>query len=161
PWKIPDPNTGELRRIQAQDIAILFRKRNYGRVDLTRECVRALEARGLPHLLAASRSFHRREEVETLRRALTVIEGPGDELSMFAALKGSLFAIEDQMLLRYRTSHGRLHPFHLPDNADPDFLPVIDALKILGDLHRTRNRRPFAETIHALLEFTRAHAGFF
>ena len=48
---------------------------------------------GLPHLLVGSKSFHQREEVETLRAALAAIEWPDDELSVFATLKGSLFAI--------------------------------------------------------------------
>ena len=68
----------------------------------------------MPHLLAGSKSFHRREEVETLRAGLAAIEWPDDELSVFATLKGSLFAIPDEILLRYRHEHGRLHPFHKP-----------------------------------------------
>ena len=59
----------------------------------------------MPHLVAGSKSFHHREEVETLRTALTAIEWPDDELSVFATLKGSLFAIADEMLLRYRHQH--------------------------------------------------------
>src|ERR1035438_5140244 len=66
-WMITASGWGYRER----DIAVLFRKRNYGKIDLTREVVRALEARGVPHLLAGSKSFHRREEVETLRAALT------------------------------------------------------------------------------------------
>jgi ATP-dependent helicase/nuclease subunit A len=160
-WKIADAESGEARPVQPQDIALLFRKRNYGKIDLTRECVRALEARGIPHLLAASRSFHKREEVETVRTALTAIEWPDDELSIFATLKGSLFAIEDQILLRYHATHGRFHPFHLPEQCDPELRDVVDALQVLATLHRERNRRPLADTVNALLEATRAHAGFF
>ena len=37
---------------------------------------------------------------------------------------------------------------------------VVEALAILRELHRKRNRRPIAETISALLATTRAHAGF-
>ncbi|HLL21031.1 MAG TPA: 3'-5' exonuclease, partial [Kofleriaceae bacterium] len=36
---------------------------------------------------------------------------------------------------------------------------VAAALKILGELHRTRNRRPIADTLTRLLAATRAHAG--
>ena len=50
-----------------RDIAVLFRRATQAGSDLTREYARALEARGVPHLLAGSKSFHRREEVETLR----------------------------------------------------------------------------------------------
>ncbi len=86
--------------------AILFRRfTNCGR-DITRDYVRALEAREIPHLLVGSKSFHSREEVETLRAALTAIEWPEDELSVFATLKGSLFAIPDTSLLRFRHETG-------------------------------------------------------
>ncbi|HML15639.1 MAG TPA: UvrD-helicase domain-containing protein [Bryobacteraceae bacterium] len=145
---------------RARDIAVLFRRRTQAGADLTRDYVRALEARGVTHLVAGSKSFHHREEVETLRTALTAIEWPDDELSVFATLKGSLFAIDDEILLRYRHEHSRLDPFHVPENPDAAFAPVADALAILKDLHRRRNRQPFASTVNALIEATRAHAGF-
>ena len=99
--------------------------------------------------------------METLRAALNAIEWPDDELSVFAALKGSLFAIPDNLLLRFRHEIGRLHPFQrLPEPLPEDFKPLADALRLLADLHRGRNRRPIADTVNALLEATRAHAGF-
>jgi ATP-dependent helicase/nuclease subunit A len=148
--------------IGERDIAVLFRKRSYGKIDLTREVVRALEARGVPHLLAGSKSFHRREEVETLRAALTAIEWPDDELNVFATLKGSLFAIPDEALLLYRQARGRLYPLrHTGQPQEPSAFPDIDeALELLAKLHRGRNYRPFAATVNELLEATRAHAGF-
>jgi ATP-dependent helicase/nuclease subunit A len=151
-WLVQESEWG----FKARDIAILFRRRTQGGQDLTREYARALEARGVDHLLAGSKSFHHREEVETVRAALTAIEWPEDELSVFATLKGSLFAIPDEMLLVHKHKRGRLHPFHV-EGAEP---PVADALTLLAELHRTRNSRPFAATVHALLEATRAHAGF-
>ncbi len=156
-WLVNDSQWG----FRARDVAVLFRRRTQAGSDLTREYARALEARGLPHLLAGSKSFHRREEVETLRAGLAAIEWPDDELSVFATLKGSLFAIRDEVLLRYRHERGRLHPFHkFETSPDPDFVQVEEALALLGELHRARNRRPFAATVNALLEATRAHAGF-
>jgi ATP-dependent exoDNAse (exonuclease V) beta subunit len=144
-----------------RDVAVLFRRRTQAGNDLTREYARALEARGISHLVAGSKSFHRREEVETLRVALTAVEWPDDELSVFATLKGSLFAIPDEVLLRYRHKHGRLHPFHKPEaQTEVVFGPVLEALTLLGELHRARNHRPFAATVNALVEATRAHAGF-
>ena len=86
-WLVQESGWG----FKARDIAILFRRRTQGGQDLTREYARALEARNVDHLLAGSKSFHHREEVETLRAALTAIEWPDDELSVFATLKGSLF----------------------------------------------------------------------
>lgn len=141
---------------QSRDIAVLFRRRTQAGQDLTREYARALEARGVEHLLAGSKSFHRREEVETMRVALTAIEWPEDELSVFATLKGSLFAIPDETLLVHKKTVGRLHPF-FRDAAAP---VIAEALQILADLHRQRNQRAFAATVNALLDATRAHAGF-
>ncbi|HVO98314.1 MAG TPA: UvrD-helicase domain-containing protein [Bryobacteraceae bacterium] len=157
-WLVNDSCWG----FRARDVAVLFRRRTQGGNDLTRDYARALEARDIPHLLAGSKSFHRREEVETLRAGLAAIEWPDDELNVFATLKGSLFAVRDEVLLRYRHEHGRLKPlFARPSKpADEDFAPVEEALLLLGELHRARNRRPFAATVNALLEATRAHAGF-
>lgn len=151
-WMVQDSGWG----YQARDIAVLFRRRTQAGQDLTREYARALEARGIEHLLAGSKSFHRREEVETMRVALTAIEWPEDELSVFATLKGSLFAIPDEALLLHKKTVGRLHPFFREGAASP----IAEALEILAELHRLRNHRPFATTVNALLEATRAHAGF-
>lgn len=151
-WLVQESGWGYRER----DITVLFRRRTQGGQDLTREYARALEARGVQHLLAGSKSFHHREEVETLRAALTAIEWPEDELSVFATLKGSLFAIPDETLLLHKHRSKRLHPFR---SEGPD--PIIaEALTLLADLHRERNRRPFAATVNSLLEATRAHAGF-
>jgi len=158
-WKVRDLESPvECVPITAKHICILFRRfTNFGK-DITRDYVRSLEAREIPHLLVGSKSFHSREEVETLRTALTAIEWPEDELSVFATLKGSLFAIPDDMLLRFRHEVGRLHPFQtVPEGA---FGTVAEALRLLADLHRRRNIRPIADTVSALLEATRAHAGF-
>jgi len=147
--------------VAARHVCLLFRRfSNWGR-DITRDYVRALEARGVPHLLVGGKSFHDREEVETLRAALTAIEWPDDELATFATLRGSLFALGDERLLCWRTAHGRLHPFRLPAEPVAEALaPVATALRELADLHRARNRRPIADTIARLLDATRAHAAF-
>ena len=161
-WKVRDPeDPSKLVPVTPKQICILFRRfTNYGR-DITRDYVKDLEAREIPHLLVGSKSFHSREEVETLRAALTAIEWPEDELSIFAALRGSLFAIPDSVLLRFRHEFHRLHPFRaLPENLEDDFQMVADALRLLAGLHRERNRRPIADTVNSLLEATRAHAGF-
>jgi ATP-dependent helicase/nuclease subunit A len=160
-WRVRDSeDPAKLVPLREKHICLLFRRfTNYGR-DITRDYVRGLEARDIPHLLVGSKSFHSREEVETLRAALTAIEWPEDELSVFAALKGSLFAIPDNLLLRFHHEVRRLHPFRSPENLDPEFQPITDALQLLADLHRGRNRRPIADTVNALLEATRAHAGF-
>ncbi|MEJ7607122.1 MAG: 3'-5' exonuclease [Bryobacteraceae bacterium] len=112
-------------------------------------------------MLVGSKSFHRREEVGTIRAGLRAIEWPDDELSVFAVLHGSLFAIPDNALLKYKDQFKSFHPFRtLPDDLDQEFWPIREALQLLAGLHRQRNAAPVADTINRLLEGARAHAGF-
>ncbi|HYP15077.1 MAG TPA: UvrD-helicase domain-containing protein, partial [Bryobacteraceae bacterium] len=158
-WKVRE--NGDLVPIASRHICILFRRFLQYREDITRPYVKGLETRGIPHLLVGSRTFHHREEIEAVRTALTAIEWPEDELAVFAALKGSLFAISDELLFRFRIeTGGALHPFRKLGETAGEFDCIRDALRLLGSLHRERNRRPVADTINALLEHVRAHAGF-
>lgn len=147
--------------VAPRHICLLFRRFvTWGR-DVTVPYVRALEARGVPHVLVGGRSLHQREEVETVRMALTAIEWPDDDLAVFATLKRGLFALPDDLLLRYREAAGTLSPFRRrPDDLPDDLAPVADVLELLVRLHRRRNRRPVAATVHELLRVTRAHAAF-
>jgi ATP-dependent exoDNAse (exonuclease V) beta subunit len=147
--------------IEPRHVCILFRRFLQFGQDVTRPYVEALEARGVPHLLVGGKSFHDREEVETIRAALAAIEWPDDELSVFATLRGALFAIDDETLLEYRHLHKKgFHPFWVPDEVTPELRPVTDALRLLRRLHGGRNYRPVADTITQLLNATRAHVGF-
>jgi ATP-dependent exoDNAse (exonuclease V) beta subunit len=150
--------------VQARHICLLFRRFVSYDEDVTRSYVQALEARGIPHLLVGGRTFHNRAEVETLRAALAAIEWPDDELSVFATLRGPLFAIGDEDLLEYRhrfkeRNGGHLHPFRIPEELD-SASPIASALNLLQTLHRSRNHIPVASTISQLLDTTRAHVGF-
>ena len=168
-WTIEGAD-GSQEPIRARHVCLLFRRfKSFGE-DITRSYVRALEARRMPHVLVGGRSFHEREEVEALRNALAAIEWPGDELSVFATLRGPFFALGDDAILAYRhelaggEGLARLHAARRPADDELAALSepareVADALAILRDLHRLRNRRPIAETISALLAALRAHAG--
>jgi ATP-dependent exoDNAse (exonuclease V) beta subunit len=160
-WTVTERRNPDARvPLEARHICILFRRFVSFGEDVTRPYVEALEARGVPHLLVGGRTFHNREEIETLRAALMAVEWPDDQLSVFATLRGALFAIADGDLLEYHHLAGRFHPFRVPE-ALPDRLYAIrDALALLATLHRHRNRRPVADTIAALLDQTRAHVGF-
>ena len=159
--------------VRPQHIAVLFRRFTSYTDDMTRPYISAIEARGIPHLLVGGKTFHGREEVETIRAALAAVEWPDDELSLFATLKGSLFAIDDDLLLEYRDRYGAFHPYRvareLGGNSGVELvlagaptahlMPIADALRVLQDLHRRRNYRPVADSIARLLAATRAHVG--
>jgi ATP-dependent exoDNAse (exonuclease V) beta subunit len=90
-------------------------------------------------------------------------------LSVFATLRGSLFAIEDQLLFEYHQRFGRISPFRIPpelratanrDESHARLAPIVDALMLIQQLHQRRNDVPMTATIGRLLEETRAHAGF-
>jgi ATP-dependent exoDNAse (exonuclease V) beta subunit len=147
--------------VSARHVCLLFRRFTSWGSDVTSAYVEALEARGIPHLLVGGRSFHLREEVESLRTALAAIEWPDDELSVYATLKGPLFAIGDEELIEYRQRHRRLHPYRPPrEDVAGNLKPIADALALLRSLHGLRNYRPVEETVNRLLTATRAHAAF-
>ena len=58
----------------------------------------------IPHVLVGGKAFHEREEVEAIRAALAAIEWPDDELSVFATLRGPLFADRRRGAARMDTS---------------------------------------------------------
>ncbi len=170
-WQVQDPETKEHRPVESSDVCVLFRRFLSWGDDVTRDYTRALEARGIDHLLLGQRTFHQREEVETVRAALTAIEWPDDQLAVFATLRGSLLAFPDDQLLRLRSAIGGFTParwrHHLArvEAGEERELPadlgeVGEALLLIDDLHRRRNRRAVVETVQELLERTRAHAGF-
>jgi len=176
-WTVGERGADDIERqvaIRPQHVAILFRRFVSFGEDITRRYIDAIEARAIPHLLVGGKSFHGREEVETIRAALAAIEWPDDELSVFATLKGSLFAIDDAHLLEFHHRFRVFHPYRVPKElggnsghelaltAEPTshLMPIAEALRLLQDLHRRRNYRPVADTIGRLLAQTRAHVGF-
>ncbi len=160
-WRVTERGGSSPVPVAPRHVCILFRRFRSFRTDVTRGYVRALEVRGVPHVLVGGRSFHAREEVLAIRNALCAIEWPEDELRVFATLRGPLFALGDDALLAFRHEWKRLHPLR---RFDPAALPspqreVAEALGVLARLHLGRNRRPVAETIGRLLAAVRAHAG--
>ncbi len=100
-WTIEE--NGARVRIEPRHVCLLFRRFVSFGEDVTRPYVRALEQRRVAHVLVGGRSFYKREEVVALKNALAAIEWPDDELSVFATLRGPLFALADDTLLLYRT----------------------------------------------------------
>ncbi|TMA29802.1 MAG: ATP-dependent deoxyribonuclease subunit A [Deltaproteobacteria bacterium] len=156
-WTVSERDKPAPVPVEARHVCLLFKRYRGWDSDLTRDYVRALEARRIPHVLVGGRSYHAREEVQALRTAALAIEWPDDELSVFAALRGPLFALGDDALLLFRERHGKLHPLRKLEGLGPP--DVVEALAVLGKLHLRRNRRPIAETLSLLLKETRAHAG--
>ena len=160
-WKVTARAGAEPEPVKPEHICLLTRRLVSGSGDITRPYVAELEARGIPHLLVGGRSFHTREEVEMMRVALGAVERPDDALRVYATLHGPLFGIPDDVLLRCRVAWKTLHPLEAEPRAAAtgEEKTVADALLLLAELHRERNKQPAGATVHALLTRTRAHAG--
>ncbi len=165
--EVPDPDRPGQRvrsRIRPRDVCLLFRRFLSWNRDTSREYVRGLEAVGIPHLLLGARSFHEREEVEALRSALKAVEWPDDDLSVYATLRGGLFAFDDELLLRFKARYGGWHPSRAPrrarENGEPpeEFRSLVEVLDFLAELHRRRNYRPIVRTVQEVLARPRAQA---
>jgi ATP-dependent helicase/nuclease subunit A len=161
-WTVTETgNPNERVPIAARHVCLLFRRFQDFGGDVTRAYVQALEARRILHMVVGGKSFHTREEVEALRTALTAIEYPDDQLSVYATLRGSFFALTDESLFTYRHQFRRIHPMRLPRDPVPTELePVVKGLTLLAALHRRRNSRQVSDTIAELMDATRAHAAF-
>jgi len=166
--EVPDPERpGQRMRspVRPRDVCLLFRRFLSWNRDTSREYVRGLEAVGIPHLLLGARSFHEREEVEAMRSALKAVEWPDDDLSVYATLRGGLFAFDDETLLRFKGRYGGWHPYRAPRRArgddgepPPEFASLVEVLDFLAELHRRRNYRPIVGTVQEVLARPRAQA---
>lgn len=162
-WTVRDPNDPARRvPIAPRHVCVLFKRYMSFGSDVTAPYVRSLEARSIPHVLVGSRSFFQREEVEALRAALASIEWPEDELSAFAALRGALFGVPDDLLLLWKKEMRSFAPLDLSDSTEvaEELSPIAGALRLLRRLSEGRNERPIVDTLNTLLHETRAHAGF-
>ena len=160
-WTVTERTGEKPVAIAARHVCILFRRFISFGEDVTMPYVQALEAHSVKHVLVGGKTFHDREEVEAIRAALAAIEWPDDELSVFATLRGTFFAIGDEELLDWKRRFGAFHPFRTRfAEPVPDHLqPVVSALTLIQRLHKRRNYIPVADTIHRLLNTTRAHVG--
>lgn len=160
-WTVDDPaNAGGRVPVESRHICILLRRFKSRDQDAAAPYIDALERHGIPHYLVGGRNFFERPEIGALRAVLAAIEYPDDELSVYAALRGPYIALSDAALLAYRARAHHLHPYRPVDQAlEPALQEVAEALDLLRELHRGRNRRPLAETIGEFLGLTRAHAG--
>ena len=149
--------------VEPSDICLLFRRFRHRGHLVPQPYAEALQQRDLPHALGAIPSYTGSAEIGALRAALTAVEFPDDELSVYAALRGPLFSFPDEELFLFRERGRRLCPaatVPLPEDAPAPDRAIAEALTFLDDLHRRRNRRPLADTLRALLERHRAETAF-
>jgi len=159
-WQVTERGTDGPVPLCARHVCLLFRRMSSWSGSVAQPYLHELELRDLPHLVVGGSDYHGRDEVIALRNALCAVEWPDDRLRTWAALRGPLFGIPDELLLRYCEAGCSLHTRAPRDREaiDPELWPVADGLDLLGRLHGGRNRRPVAATITELLQALRAHA---
>ncbi len=178
-FQVSSADGSSSRPVEPSDICLLFRRfRTFGRL-VPQPYADALQDLGIPHSLAAVQTYIGSAELSFLRAALTAIEFPEDELSVYATLRGPLFAIPDQDLFLFRERYpeirlrpGRARRLDLDDEAAPPSgtidrtidrtmdRTIRDGLAFLYDLHRRRTHQPIAVTLQQLLGRHRAETGF-
>lgn len=166
-FQVSSADRRETRPVAPSDICLLFRRFRSFRKLVPQAYADALRERGVPHSLGAVESYIGSAEISCLRAALTAVEFPEDELSVYATLRGPLFSIPDQDLFLFRERHPdiRLRPsrarrLELDEEAAPADRTIRDALAFLYRLHRRRSHQPIAVTLQQLLGEQRAETGF-
>jgi ATP-dependent exoDNAse (exonuclease V) beta subunit len=147
--------------VQPKHVAILFSKTKAYKSSLVAPITRGLSEREVPHVALGSVALSEMDEGRALLAALSAIERTDDTLAVYATLHGPLFGFEDATLFHHSDHFGHLDPLRARSAEAPEELaPVAAALELLARLHRARNKRPAAETLHELCRETRAHVAF-
>ncbi|MGI8729972.1 MAG: UvrD-helicase domain-containing protein [Solirubrobacteraceae bacterium] len=145
PWTVADPATGELRSARWRDCVILLPARTG--IDFY---IDALTARAIPHRAETRGAFFGTQEVRELISMLQAIDDPTDVVSIVATLRSRAFGCSDDDLLTYSVAaRGRID-YRGPDADEP--AAVVEALRILGDLHRQRRGLSLAELVRRAIE---------
>jgi ATP-dependent helicase/nuclease subunit A len=116
-----------------------------------------LAAAGIPYRFEGGKEFFRRPEMVKIRRALTAIERPWDELSVFAALRSEFFGASDREIAEHAAN---FHSLDYMKYKKESGSPLEEPFAILRELHLQKDSRPASATIAELLEKTGALRSF-
>ncbi len=143
--RVLDSKSKELRRVQAGDVAILFR--TLSNVALYEQ---ALVERGLDYFLAGGRAFFAQQETNDIAHLVRWLEDPSDELSLAGVLRSPLFGLNDDTLYllkpepRSSIMAGLASPPRLPESQAEQ---VRRADQILAELRAKKDQLPLAELL--------------
>ena len=112
----------------------------------------ALREAGLPYRVDGGRTFYGRREVLDTLAVLRALDTAADQVAVYGALHGQLFAFSDDDLYEYHAAGGTFD--YLAGEAPGGYPEVAAALADLRVLHELRNARPPAETIDDLVRRT-------
>ncbi len=95
-WGVRDPENGELRVIQPSDIAVLIPSR----VSM-KPLEEAFDEAGISYRLKVRSLLFATEEIETVLNVLEAIDAPRSSIAVVAALRSTVFGIDDRELVEF------------------------------------------------------------
>jgi ATP-dependent helicase/nuclease subunit A len=149
-----DKHTGEPRRLQLGDIAILFR--TLGDVQSYEE---ALREYGLDYYLVGGYAFYAQQEIFDVLNLLRAVASAADEVSLAGVLRSPFFALADETLFWLADSTGTLNAGllapQLPSQLSPEELAkTAAAADAIRHLRAIKDRLPIAVLLNTALDRT-------
>ena len=150
-----DKDAKRWRPVRYGDIAILF-----SRMTASLLYERELALRDVPYYVVAGSGFFNQQEVFDVLNALAAIDNPFDDVALLGALRGSLFGLDDNVLMHVAQA---CEPPYFEKLASPEVAARLDepqrrtlgfARELLADLHRRKDAMPIDRIIERLLEET-------
>jgi ATP-dependent helicase/nuclease subunit A len=150
-----DPATGRehLRRVQAGDIAVLFRA--LSDVALYEDVFRR---RGVDYYLVGGRAFFAQQEVYDLVNLCAFLTDPDDAIALVGILRSPFFSLADDTLVALAGFAGSLReslaaalPADLPESQQEQ---VRHSARVLDELLRNKDRLPLSSILELAVERT-------
>jgi ATP-dependent helicase/nuclease subunit A len=142
------------RRVQAGDIAILFRA--LSNVQFYEE---ALRSYGIDYYLVGGHAFYAQQEIYDLLNLLRTLDCPADEISLAGVLRSPFFSLTDETLFWLADDAGGLSAgfgrAQLPREIDTDQQARLQfARQIVSELRNKKDRMPVAALINEAIALT-------
>jgi ATP-dependent helicase/nuclease subunit A len=135
PFLVRGERTGEIREAKLGDVVILchrFGREQHGQPSHVGRIERALDAFSVPFVTIGGKEYFARREVRNLHGLLRALDEPYDAQAVVAALRGPVFALNDQDLLEWKLEGGVFNPI-VPTSVDH---PTARALDRLNEIRR-------------------------
>lgn len=151
---VVDKHTGEPRRLELGDIAILFR--TLGDVQSYEE---ALREYGLDYYLVGGHAFYAQQEIFDVLNLLRAVASAADEVSLAGVLRSPFFALADETLFWLSDTTGTLNAGllapQLPSQLSPEELTkTAAAADAIRHLRAIKDRIPIAALLNTALDRT-------
>lgn len=148
-YRIFDRKTGRYVPVDYRHIAII-----YPTTTGIEHYEDILRFEGIPYIVEGGKLYFARQEVRELVAAMWAIEDPEDSLALVATLRSSLFGFSDEELFLFKRKFGELKPTSNDESLSERFFLLMEALKLIRELHEKRNLLGVYGTIKELIERT-------